>query len=48
VNTRATAPANNFPPEKRKKKERRKKGYAFSNSQRSGGCQGFSAKYYMK
>jgi len=39
---------NYFSPEKRKKKERRKIGYAFPNSQESDGCQGFSAKYYPK
>jgi hypothetical protein len=48
VNKRGTTPANNSPPEKRKKKKRRKKRYAFPNSQESGGCQGFSAKYYPK
>jgi hypothetical protein len=47
VNTRATAPANNFYPQKRERKRRKKRIYS-SNSQRSGGCQGFLSEYYPK
>jgi len=34
--------------EKKRKKKRRKKRIYSSNSQRSGGCQGFLAEYYPK
>jgi len=49
VNKRGTTPANNFYPrkEKEKRKEEKKRIYS-SNSQRSGGCQGFWAEYYPK
>jgi len=49
VKTRAAAPANNFSPqkEKEKRKEEKKRIYS-SNSQESGGCQGFLSEYYPK
>jgi len=47
VKKRGTTPANNFYPQKReRKKKRRKKRIYSSNSQRSGGCQGFLSEYY--
>jgi len=48
VNTRATAPANNFYPQKRERKRRRKKRIYSPNSQGSGACQGFLSEYYPK
>jgi hypothetical protein len=47
VKKRGTTPANNFYPQKRERqKKRRKKRIYSSNSQRSGGCQGFLSEYY--